>query len=175
LLEKHWLQDANREKGRLRAFLVSALKHFMAKEWRRLSSQRRGGGQSHLAIDTTFAESSYAADARAQSAAEEVFDRQWALRLLEMAIERLEAEFRASGKLADFSVLKEFLTISHANLDYSLAARRLGITDGAARVAVHRLRKRFRQLYREEVSQTLPDNESLEAELRYLAHVLAHE
>lgn len=173
LLEKHWLKDADSEKGRLRAFLVTALKRFMAKDWRRLSAQRRGGGQSHFTLDTALAEGRYAADPGGQIAAEAVFDRQWALRLLELTMERLEEEFKSAGKMAEFDVLKEFLAVSHERIDYGSAAARLGLTDGAARVAVHRLRKRFRELYRREVSQTLPDGENLEVEMRYLAHVVA--
>ena len=108
LLEKRWLEDADREKGRLRSFLITALKRFMAKEWRRSSADRRGGGQSHLAIDTGFAEGRYAADPGAQFAADEVFDRQWAFTLLELTMERLQGEFNAAGKADEFAVLKRF-------------------------------------------------------------------
>jgi RNA polymerase sigma-70 factor (ECF subfamily) len=173
LLEKHWLDQADREKGRLRSFLIMAMKHFMAKEWRRQTSQKRGGRQCHIPINTEFAESRYAADPGTMSAAEEVFDRQWAFTLLELTLERLQSEFVAADRLADFVVLKEFLTASHAAIDYRSAAERLNISEGNARVAVHRLRKRFRDLYRKEVSQTLPDGADLEGELRHLASVLA--
>ena len=131
LLEKRWLAAADREKGRLRTFLVTALKHFMAKEWRRASAQKRGGSHSHVPMDTAFAESRYAAEGTTQLPAEAVFDQQWALTLLDLS-------------------------------------------EGAARVAVHRMRKRFRELYREEIAQTLPNSAELDAELRYLAGILAH-
>jgi len=173
LLEKRWLANADREKGRLRSFLVSALKHFMAKEWRRASAQRRGGGLAPVPFDTDFAESRYAEQAPAQLGADDVFDRQWALTLLDLTLKRLEAEFAAAGKAEDFSVLKSFLAVTHEALDYDLAAHRLEVSAGAARVAVHRLRKRFRELYRQEVCQTLPDGTDLEAELRYLTKALA--
>ena len=173
LLEKRWLESADRAKGRLRTFLVTALKRFMAKEWRRLSAQRRGGGTIHLPMNTAFAESRYAADPGAQVAADAVFDRQWALTLLELAVDRLSAEFKTAGKAGEFSVLKSFLTVSHAAIDYTSAAARLGVSEGAARVAVHRLRKRFRELYRKEISQTLPDKADLDAEMRHLANALA--
>ena len=173
LLEKRWLEDADREKGRLRSFLITALKRFMAKEWRRISAERRGGGQAHLAIDTAFAESRYAADPGAQFAPDEVFDRQWAFTLLELTMERLQAEFKAAGKADEFAVLSGFLAIAREHIDYGTTAARLAISEGAARVAVHRLRRRFRELYREELSQTLPDGADLEAELRHLAEALA--
>lgn len=172
LLEKRWLDHADRDKGRLRTFLITALKHFMANEWRRQTAQKRGGGQDCIPVDTEFAESRYAADAGAPAAADEVFDRQWALTLLELTMDRLQSEFVAAGRADAFDVLKEFLVVSHAAIDYRSAAVRLNISEGNARVAVHRLRKRFRELYREEISQTLPDGADLDAELRHLAAAL---
>jgi len=173
LLEKHWLDAADQNKGRLRTFLIVALKNFMAKEWRRASAQRRGGGQTCVAMDTTFAESSYATDLGADLAAEEVFDRQWALTLLDLTMKRLQAEFTVAGKAGDFGVLKESLAASHGTLAYPSVAVRLGVSEGAARVAVHRLRKRFRELYREEISQTLPVGADVDGEMRHLASALA--
>jgi RNA polymerase sigma-70 factor (ECF subfamily) len=173
LLEKRWLEDADREKGRLRSFLITALKRFMANEWRRICTDRRGGGQAHLAIDTAFAESRYAADPGVAFAPDEVFDRQWAFTLLELTMARLQAEFNAAGKAGDFAVLSSFLALAREQIDYGTAAARLGMNEGAARVAVHRLRRRFRELYREELSETLPDGADVEAELQHLAAALA--
>lgn len=173
LLEKRWLDQADRDKGRLRTFLITALKHFMAKEWRRQAAQKRGGGQDCIPLDTQFAESRYAADANDASAVDQVFDRQWAITLLELAMTRLENEFTAAGRADDFAVLKEFLVMSHAVIDYRSAASRLNISEGNARVVVHRFRKRFRELYREEILQTLPAGADLEAELRHLTNALA--
>jgi len=173
LLEKRWLVAADREKGRLRTFLVTALKHFMAKEWRRASAQKRGGGHSHVPMDTAFAESRYAAESTTQLPAEAVFDQQWALTLLDLTVQRLEAEFITAGKTDEFAILKGCLAAAHQAIDYTSVAARLDRSEGAARVAVHRLRKRFRELYREEIAQTLPDGAELDAELRYLAGILA--
>jgi RNA polymerase sigma factor (sigma-70 family) len=173
LLEKRWLDQADRGKGRLRSFLITALKHFLAKEWRRQAAQKRGGSQPHIPLDSEFAESRYAADPGTPEAADELFDRQWALTLLELAMQRLQSEFDTAGRSADFAVLKEFLAVSHSGIDYRAAAERLNISEGHARVAVHRLRKRFRELYREEIAQTLPDAADLDAELRHLANALA--
>jgi RNA polymerase sigma-70 factor (ECF subfamily) len=175
LLEKRWLETADRGKGRLRTFLVTALKNFLCKEWRRESAQKRGGGLPHIPMDTAFAESGCAADAAASLAPDEVFDRQWALTLLDLTLRRLQAEFAAAGKATDFETLKVCLMAGPGAMDYAAMARRLGGNAGAARVAVHRLRKRFRELSREEVSRTLAEGEDLEEELRYLAATLARE
>ena len=173
LLEKQWLQDADREKGRLRTFLILALKHFLANEWRRASTQKRGGDHPHVPLDTALTESSLTADATLSP--EQTFDRQWALTLLDLSLKKLQAEFAAAGKAGDFDKLKSCLMAEHGAIDYSATARQLGINSGAARVAVHRLRKRFRQLYREEIAQTLTDGADLDGELRHLAAALAFE
>ena len=174
LLEKNWLEAADREKGKLRTFLIVALKNFMSKEWRRASAQRRGGGQIAAQFDTAFAESQLAADSRAL-APDETFDKQWALTLLNLTLERLRAEFAAAGKPRDFDVLKNCLLAAHGAIDYAAVVKQLGVNEGAARVATHRLRKRFRQIYREEISQTLADGADIDGELRHLAAALARE
>jgi RNA polymerase sigma factor (sigma-70 family) len=172
LLEKRWLDAADPAKGRLRTFLIVALKGFMSREWRRASALRRGGAQGHLQFDTVFAESRYAADNHAL-APDETFDQQWALTLLDLTVNRLRGELAAAGKPDDFEVLKTCLTAERGTIDYATVAQRLDASEGAARVAVHRLRKRFREIYREEISQTLADGADLEEELRHLATVLA--
>ncbi|HEX5221966.1 MAG TPA: sigma factor [Verrucomicrobiae bacterium] len=173
LLEKRWLVAADREKGRLRTFLVTALKHFMAKEWRRASAHKRGGGLAHVPMDTVFAESRYAAESATQLPAEAMYDQQWAFTLLDLTTQRLGAEFAGAGKAREFAVLKGCLVAAHRTIDYASVAAGLGVSEGAAQVAVHRLRKRFRELYREEIAQTLPDRAELDAELRYLAGIVA--
>jgi RNA polymerase sigma factor (sigma-70 family) len=172
LLEKRWLDSADPEKGRLRTFLVVALKHFMSNEWRRASAQRRGGAQAHAQFDTSFAETQYAADT-SSLAPEETFDRQWALTLLDMTMGRLREEFAAASKPGDFEALKNCLLAGRGTIDYAAVAAKLGLNEGAARVAVHRLRKRFREIYREEISRTLADGADVDGELRHLAAALA--
>ena len=172
LLEKHWLDSANPDKGKLRTFLIVALKHFMSKEWRRASAQRRGGGQSQVQFDTDVAESRYAVDPHSL-AADETFDQQWALTLLDLTVGRLQEEFAVAGKAGDFEALKSCLMAERGMIDYTVVAKRLAMNEGAARVAVHRLRKRFREIYREEISQTLADSADLDGELRHLAAALA--
>lgn len=172
LLEKRWLATADRDKGKLRTFLVVALKNFMNKEWRRLSAQKRGGGRAAVSLDTDFAESRFGADT-AVLAPEEAFDRQWALTLLDRTLNRLRAETAAGGQDGHFDALKGCLLARRGAIDYAAVAGKLGLGEGAARVAVHRLRKRFREIYREEISQTLADGEEVEAEMRHLARALA--
>lgn len=173
LLDKRWLTDANQEKGKLRTFLITALKNFMANEWRRASSQRRGGNRTHIPIDTVFAESRYAADPTAPLPADHLYERQWALTLLDLTLERLKREFVTAGKPGNFEALKECLMAARGEMDYKAMAARLGSSEGATRVAVHRLRKRFREIYREEVLLTLPEGTDLNSELRCLAEALS--
>jgi RNA polymerase sigma factor (sigma-70 family) len=173
LVEKRWLDSADREKGRLRTFLMVTLKKYMAKEWRRACAEKRGGGKPHIPMDTAFAESRYAADPGGELRPDELFDQQWALTLIDLTIQRLHQEFEAGGKENDFEALKSCLMAEHGRLDYRGVAARLGCSEGTARVAVHRLRKRFREIYREEISQTLADREDVETELRHLAAALA--
>jgi RNA polymerase sigma-70 factor (ECF subfamily) len=173
LLARRWLADADRDKGRLRTFLLVALKRFMAKEWRRAGAQKRGGGQAQVPMDTAFAESRWAADPNPGLTPEAVFDRQWALTLLDLSLRRLEAEYASQGKADEFARLKGCLTAAQGTMDYAALASELGLSEGATRVAVHRLRKRFRELYREEIRQTLPPNADLDEELRHLAACLA--
>lgn len=173
LLEKRWLDSADPDKGRLRTFLVVAVQRFMAREWRRASAERRGGGRTHVPIDTRFAESRYATDAPAGESAEQAFDRQWAMTLMEITLQRLRAEFEQAGRAGQFEVLKQCLTAERGALDYAGVARDLGLSPGAARVAVHRFRKRFRAVYREEISRTLAEGADLGEELRHLADAVS--
>ncbi len=145
----------------------------MSNEWRRASAQRRGGGSACVQFDTSIAEDRYAADHSAALAADETYDRQWALTLLALTLNRLEAEFVTAGKPVEFESLKSCLMAERGAIDYAVLAKVLGVNEGAARVAVHRLRKRFRQIYREEISQTIADGADLDTELRHLAAALA--
>jgi RNA polymerase sigma-70 factor (ECF subfamily) len=146
----------------------------MSNEWDRVSAQRRGGGQMHAQFDTTFAESRFAADSHSL-APDETFDRQWALTLISLTTNRLRREFTAAGKPGDYDALKTCLLADRGAIDYAGVAKQLGMNEGAARVAVHRLRKRFREIYREEISQTLAEGADLDAELRHLAAALARQ
>src|ERR1019366_3235293 len=128
LLEKHWLDSADREKGRLRSFLIVALKKFMSNEWDRVSAQRRGGGRAHAQFDTAFAESRFAADSHSL-APDETFDRQWALTLISLTTSRLRREFTAAGKPGDYDALKTCLLADRGAIDYAGMAKQLGVNE----------------------------------------------
>jgi RNA polymerase sigma factor (sigma-70 family) len=173
LLQKDYLKAAAREKGRFRTFLIVALKRFLANEWDRLRAQKRGGGQPMLSLDTELAEQRYRVEPVEGASADRIYERRWALTLLDRTMTRLRDEFASAGKAAEFDRLKSCLTADRGEISYAEIAATLGIGEGAARVAVHRLRKRFREVFREEISHTVSQPEEIEEEVRYLMSVLA--
>lgn len=173
LLQKDYLQAAAREKGRFRTFLLVALKRFLANEWDRARAQKRGGGQALLSLDTASAETRYQMEPAAGHSPDRVYDRRWALTLLDRTMAQLRDEFAVAGKAGEFNRLKVFLTADRADITYHEIAAGLGVSEGAARVAVHRLRKRFREVFREEIAHTVSSAEEIEEEVRYLMGVLA--
>ena len=168
LLEKEWLLSADPGKGRFRTFLLVALKRFLANEWKRASRQKRGGAVPLLPLDTEVAEHRYLAEPAAALPADRLFERRWALTLLERTMDRLRAEYGRAGKAAEFQELKRFLTADRSAIAYAQIAGELALTEGAARVAVHRLRRRFREVFREETAHTVAAAEDVDEELRYL-------
>ena len=170
LLEKDWLAPVRREKGRFRTFLLVALKRFVADEWDKARAQKRGGGAVALSLDTELAERLYLAQPSA--APDRAFEREWALTLLDRALVRLREEFDAAGKPREYAVLKDYLTADRGGIPYHALAQRLHTTPGTARVAVHRLRKRFRELFRAEITATVAREEDIEDELRQLLGAL---
>lgn len=167
-LEKNYLEGLSAERGKFRAFLLASLKHFLANEWDRSQRQKRGGTATHLSLDWKTADTQFQiADATASSP-EKAFDREWAVALLAQVIERLRAECAAEGRARQFDELKIFLTAGKGTVPHAEAARTLKIEEGAVRVAVHRLRKRYRQLLRDEIAQTLSDPMQVDEEMRAL-------
>jgi RNA polymerase sigma factor (sigma-70 family) len=175
LIEKDSLRHVDPALGKFRAFLLTSLRNFLANEWRRGQAWKRGGDTQLVGLDDlTRAESSYAASHSVSDSPERVYERNWALALLERTTARLAAEFEASGKSRIFEGLKPYLAGDRV-APYSSAAAELGLSEVAVRVAVHRMRGRFRDLLVDEVRRTLPDNadaDALEEELRYLLSVL---
>jgi RNA polymerase sigma-70 factor (ECF subfamily) len=172
LLEKHWLEAADRERGRFRTFLIMALKRFVANEWDKRQSAKRGGGQSFVPLDTKFAEERYLADPSPALSPDHLYERRWALTLLARALARLREEYEADGRGADFACLKSYLTAERGTIPYGEIARELGTSEGASRVAVHRLRKRYREVFRETVSDTVSSADEIDTEMRYVVEVL---
>lgn len=173
LLEKDWLARADRAKGRFRTFVLVALKRFLANEWKRAARQKRGGDASHLSLDTEIAEDRYQVEPTLDLPADRLYERRWALTLLERTMDRLRAEFDRAGKAVEFERLKSFLTADKSAIAYAEIARELGLTEGAARVAVHRLRRRFREVFREETAHTVAAAEDVDEEVRQLLLALA--
>lgn len=172
-LEKNYLEGLRSEKGRFRAFLLAALKHFLANEWDKSRRQKRGGGTAPLSLDWQDADTRYHIEPADQLSPDKLYDRAWAVTLLERVIVRLRDESAADGKAKLFEHLKPFLMVGKSAIPYAQAAAGLGMAEGAMRVVVHRLRRRYRELLREEIAQTLSDPAQVAEELRALFSAFA--
>ena len=168
LLEKHYLRAADPERGRFRSFLLASCKHFLSKERDRAKAQKRGGGRKVLPLDFEAGERRYSLEPTHEATAEKVYERRWALTLLDQVFARLRNEFDRAGKRNEFDRLKVYLTGEAAALSYREAAAELGTTEGAVKVAVHRLRRRYRELVREEIGHTVAGPDDVAEELRRL-------
>jgi RNA polymerase sigma-70 factor (ECF subfamily) len=173
LLEKDYLKGISREKGKFRAFLLVAVKRFLANEWDRASSQKRGGGVRPLSLDWLDADQRYQINPADTLSPDKLYDRAWAVTVLEQVITRLRDESAAEGKARLYEQLKAFLMAGKSDIPYAQAAAALEMTEGAVRVAVHRLRQRYRELLREEIAQTLSDPAQVEEEMQALFSALA--
>ena len=169
LLEKHSLIAVAPEKGRFRTFLLAALKNFLANEKDKSNALKRGGGKRHLSLDHENAESRYQIEPSHELTPERLFERQWALSLLEQVLAALWSEYAADGNGPLFEELKEALTGQTGG--YADIAARLGRTEGAIKVAAHRLRQRYRELTRAKVAETVSDRD-VDDEMRHLLEVL---
>jgi RNA polymerase sigma-70 factor (ECF subfamily) len=168
LLEKDGLAAVEQGKGRFRSFLLAACQHFLANQHDREQAQKRGGGRQFVPIDFQGAEGRYRHEPAHGETPERLFERRWALALLERVLARLRAEYEASGRGRLFERLKARLTGGDAGVPHAEAAEELGLSEGAVKVAVHRMRKRYRELLREEIAQTLDDPGQVEDEIRSL-------
>jgi RNA polymerase sigma factor (sigma-70 family) len=176
ILARDGFARADPERGRFRSFLLGAVKHFLGDVRDRANAAKRGGGISAEPLPGEGGADTAAgfqiADARAE-VPDTFFDRQWAFALMERAFAALAAELATAGKAEQFAVLKPWLVGDAAALSQSEAAQALAMSEGAVKVAIHRLRKRYRELVRAEVAQTVPGPAQVDAELRYLVEVLA--
>ena len=171
LLQHNGLEHADRERGRFRHYLLGAFRHHVAKGYRAAAAARRGGEQKQWSLDD--AEAHYGAVAHAHDSPEAAFERRWALSLLARATDRLRAEHIAPAKAALLAALEPSLLGADDAPQHAAVAARLGTTEGAVRVALHRLRGRLRDLIRDEVLQTLAEPDQLEDELRALQQAIA--
>lgn len=168
LLEKQTLHHADPARGRFRSFLLTALHHFLANQWHKARARKRGGGKAVLRLDFDDAPPHASLEPTHQLTPEKLFDRQWALALLDLVLTRLRLEHEAAGRAKLFEQLKQFLMGESPEATYLQAAAALGMSAGTLRVAAHRFRKRYRELLRQEVAQTVADEAEIEDEIRAL-------
>jgi RNA polymerase sigma-70 factor (ECF subfamily) len=173
LLAQKWLAQADRERGRFRTFLLSALGHFLTNEWDKARAQKRGGGVEIVPLQLDSAETRYGHEPADPVTPEQGYERQWALALLEQVLNRLQQEHEGEGHAELFATLKPCLVGDRQAQPYAALAAKLGMTEGAIKVAVHRLRQRYRQLLREEIANTVASDAEVDEEMRHLFAVLA--
>jgi RNA polymerase sigma factor (sigma-70 family) len=172
-LAKNYVGAADRSKGRFRSFLLASLKHFLANEWDKAGAQKRGSHPVLIPINARSAETSYGLEPAENITAEKIFERRWALTLLEQVLSRLREEYTRDGKARLFEELKSTLTGERRSVPYAEIGPRLDMSEGAVKVAVHRLRQRYRELLREEIAHTVSGPEEVEEEIRALFSALA--
>lgn len=172
LLERESLGVADQERGKFRTFLLTSLHHFLAKQWRAANAQKRGGGSAAISLDFASGESRYACEPAHELTPERVFERRWAMTLLEKALCRLRGEYEALGKPQLVEALISYLSSSERVPHLEIASQ-LGMTEGAVKVAAHRMRKRCRELLREEIGQTVAAAAEVDDELRHLFNAVS--
>jgi len=175
LLEKGYLADADPERGRFRAFLLTAVSRFVSKQHERAAALKRGGGRRDLPLDFDIGETRYQREPSHEWTAERIFARRWALTLLDRTIAALRKEHEEAGKLPLFDALKVYLTGEAGAPPLRSVADRLGMSEGAVKVAVHRLRQKYRDALRGEIAQTVTAQEDVDDELRLLLAALRGE
>jgi RNA polymerase sigma-70 factor (ECF subfamily) len=173
LLEKEYLRQVDRQRGSFRSFLLTAFKHFLAKQRDRAHAQKRGGGRSHLPLDFQAGERRYQLEPTHATDAEALYERRWAMTLLEQTLAHLRDELTRAGKERLFEALKGTLTGEDAPRPYAELAEEMGLSTEAIKVTVHRLRRRYGELLRTEIAQTVSAPEEIEDELRNLFAAVA--
>ena len=171
LLAQRFFAKADRQKGKFRSFLLAAMKHFLADQWDRKHAQKRGGTQTVISFDGLDAETRYGLEPATKLTPEKMFEKQWALALLEHVLSRLDVEMTSDGKKALFEALKDTLTGARS-IGYAAIGAELGMSEGAVKVAAHRMRRRYRALLREEIAQTVASSDEISDEIRYLLSCL---
>jgi RNA polymerase sigma factor (sigma-70 family) len=173
LLSKDFLDGVGPEKGRFRSFLLACLKHFLTDEWEKARTAKRGGPEPPVRLDASQAEERYRVEARMEASPESLFERRWALELLDRVLDRLRQEAVASAKAEVFNELQACLLGERLTETYAQVGSRLGMSETAVKVTVHRLRERYRDLLREEIAHTVIHPSEIEEEMRYLFEVVS--
>jgi RNA polymerase sigma-70 factor (ECF subfamily) len=172
LIAKHWLDCVDQARGKFRSFLLAAFKHFMAGEWNRERAIKRGGGEALISLDGAEAEDRYQLEPADTVTPEAVYDRRWALTVLDQTLARLEAEQREGGQAARFEAVKDCLLGEPSDDTLAALGARLGMTEAAMKSMVRRLRDRYRIILREAVAETVDGLGSVDEELRSLLAAL---
>lgn len=167
-LEKNYAGDADPQRGRFRAFMLTAFKHFLSKEWERARAIKRGGGQKILSLDFSRADGSLNIDPAAGLTPEQLYDQQWAITLLERVLGRIEAEHVSDEAQRRFATLKLFIVSDQPGMNYAQCGEALGMTEVAVRKAVSRLRARYRDFIRSEIEDTVSSPDEVEDEISNL-------
>jgi RNA polymerase sigma factor (sigma-70 family) len=172
LLERRDFERADKERGRLRSFLLVSLKHFLVNEWQRSRAQKRGGGKILVPLDEVLAEERFGLEPSHLSTAEHLYERRWALTILDQVFAHLQAEYAAADKAALYNRLKSFLNDGNDCPSQAELAAALNITENAVKQALFRFRARYRELLRAEIAQTVATQGEVDEEWRYLISVL---
>ena len=168
VLEKNYFHDADPARGHFRGFLCASVRHFLSNERDRAHAQRRGGSQPPISLDVEVAEGRYRLEPRDDLTPEKLLDRRWALILLERVLTRLRTDHASAGKADLFDRLKGFLTGDNPDVRYGDVAKAVGTTEGAIKVAVHRLRRQYRDTLIQEIAETVSDPSEINAEIQHL-------
>lgn len=171
-IEKHYVQAADPARGRFRSFLLTSVQHFLSNEWDRQRAKKRGGGVPLLPLEFETAEGVLRREPSTRMTPEREFERGWAIELVHRVLDRLEQEQNGAGKASTFQTLRPYLDADRAGEPYADAAKALNATPGAVRVAVHRLRRRFRALLLEEIADTVTSAAEVQEEVHYLMNAL---
>ncbi len=173
LIKSDHLSVADPERGRFRSFLLATLKHFLSDERKKAQAQKRGGGQTLLSLDAAAAEERYKLEPAAPTTPEQLFDQRWAVAVMEQTVVRLRQEYVSGGRAALFDELKHFQSGEEASDSYRAVAARLGLSESAIKSAIFRLRRRHRELLREEIAHTVTAPSEIDDEIRYLISVMS--
>jgi RNA polymerase sigma-70 factor (ECF subfamily) len=173
LLASDWIARADRSKGRFRTFLLSGLQNFLANEWQKANRLKRGGGRSPISLDAATAEQRYALEPAELASPDKLFDRRWAITVLESVLGRLESEQQDAEARNRFQALRSVLLGEPSDQGYAFLATRFQVSESTVKSWVHRLRRRYRELLRQEVAQTVAEPGEVQEELRHLLRVLS--
>jgi RNA polymerase sigma-70 factor (ECF subfamily) len=168
LLDKNIIAVADPSRGRFRAFLLTSLRHFLADQWDKSRAKKRGGDRAVLSFEVSEGETRYMLEPADELTPERLYDRQWTITLLDRVMGQLRDELVRAGKQAHFAELSVFLSGRQADVSYATAARALGISEGAAMVAAHRMRRRYHDLLRAEIAETVASPDEIDDEIRRL-------